>query len=822
MAGTFSLQAGKIAVFNPETSSHHRRFSFDFDFYKYLSELLTQNEYEVERLTADQITNAEIFNANDFDVIFFEGSAVPRTCIPIIKTFTKQGGVLVNIGGGVPLLVAIEPAPDGEWQMSPMTPKFAWQTRELHDHFGFRYVYNPLMHDQGKEYAVTPLLTTYLPEAQAPVHAIKHSWLVNHKAGVFYPLISAKRIDGADVTPQVFVAENQGAKAIITLSKFLTNDSRPEEWTQGEALLLAITDMAVDLKNGTLKLDPATAIQIPYELPPPEPLQTRKPTGTVEPENAFALKRWGEFNGSSLDLKESELPTKLLPGETVTLDLPEYSDASAYLRIRLAYNATHAGIKIAVDQDSVLNELYVYNDPTGESNNSLNVYSGLPVEITRLVFLPHKGSTLTLSNPGSQPLYLDALQIETRTQPTPERWMGTGGGGFRLKPEQQNKIPLEVSKKWSVLRAGASPKNAGAPDDPNRWDKMKVHMDNEIERSDRLNLAISGTPEWAAISPERYQEGVKARRPRTVPPNPEKYAEIVEWIVTNYQDHVTVYEIWNEPDIQQFWRGTLDEYLVFVSQMVEVILEIDPDANIITAGLAHSEADYIKRLRNAPFAKDIHLVATHPYAAESVSWDIPYGKLQGTLYAMGDGVEIFCNESGFVWEPAEWFKGDWTEERQASATDTAIARIFHGDLSKLSTFHGGGDTHHFGMYDIDGNPRPAAIPFEDYVKISQPGAHRLDVSFLPGDGEFPLQGIYFAGSEYPDGSQAILVNPAESQTFSRPIKICSKVDAEKTFTASAHAAGQEVPVTLTAHEGWVEVLLTVSQRTIIELTPAKK
>ncbi|MDF3127673.1 hypothetical protein P0Y35_00545 [Kiritimatiellaeota bacterium B1221] len=809
---------GRVAVFDPVEGTIHNRLSLSLSRYDQLAETLKECGFEVSRLTLGDLLNPEIFSPDKLDVIVFEGSDVPRKAIPEIKRFTSEGGVLMNVGGRVPLLVAIEPDASGKWQMSPMQPRFAWQTSELHRHFGFKYVYNPLMHNQGKVHAVSPLLASYAPELRAPEKPLSHMWLVSLDQGVFYPLIDAKRVDGAEVTPQVFIAENEGARSVISLSRELTDPDNEGGWSHGGELLTAMAQIAVDLHQGKLILDPAQAVMIPEELPAPEPLQTRLTEGSVNPEDAEVLVRWGEFNGSSAELKNSPLGSRLSPGESVEVDLPEIKgDAPVYLRIRFAYDATYAGLRVSVDGKDVMNELYVYNDPSGESNHTVNRYSGVPVEMTRVLYVPFTGKTLCLENPGSKPVYLDAVQVERRTQPAPERWVGTGAGYHR--GSGKHPIPTEVSQRWSVLRSGTASRYAGPPGDERRWDRMKAKIEGDAARNDRLNLVLSGTPEWAAISPERYQDGVKARRPRTVPPNPEKFLEIVEWVVTNYGDKVEVYELWNEPDIQQFWRGSLQEYIDFLAAVVPVIRANDPDAEILTGGLAHAEPDYVRAIQAQPFAKDLDLFAIHPYAAESVSWDIVYGKVQGMLYATGEDLEIYCNESGFVWRDAEWFKSGWSEARQASALNIAIARLLHGDLAKLSTFHGGGDAHHFGMYNEQGKPRPSGVVFEDYVSIAQPGARRLDVSMVPGDGVVPLQGIYFAGSEYPDGRIGFVVNPAESNLYAREVTLRIPASPQDSWSAIARAGKQEVPVKLSPIQGGLEVSLRIQKRTLVEIFP---
>lgn len=330
------------------------------------------------------------------------------------------------------------------------------------------------------------------------------------------------------------------------------------------------------------------------------------------------------------------------------------------------------------------------------------------------------------------------------------------------------------------------------------------HLDKFAGMNGRWNLILFGTPEWAAVSPERYAQGVKAGRPHAVPPDPQKYAELVERVIEHYDRYVAVYEVWNEPDLQQFWRGTPEEYERFVAYITDVIRRKAPGKLVITGGLAHL---VIPRL---PLAAQGDLVALHPYIGEGSAWDVPIGQFQGELYALGKGVELYPNESGFVYQPGEWFRGPWTPRRQATALSTAMARALHGDTAKLTVFLAGGDRHYSGIYDEHGEPRPAALVFEDYVRPGQRGARRLDVAVVPADGDVPLQGVYAAAAVHEDGSVTIILNPAESPVHQRTVRVLVPPTG---VALGAPSVGRFAPAT----EGGGTLEVQVQGRTVIEM-----
>ncbi len=820
-------EPARVAVFDPVRGTDQTRFVIDLAAYDRAARAMRDAGITVDRLTADQINDPSGFNAQRYDAIFFGGQIIPRSAIPAVKRFADEGGVLVGLGGKLPFTTAIEPGDDGKWRMSPMKPKFAWQTGEVLGHFHAKYVYKPAMHDQAERFTVTPLLKRYLPGAVDPVGKLRNWWIVPYsyrgEAGEYFPLIRSQRIDGADVTPQVFIVRRGGRHAILCLNAFFTDGGQPGTWAQSDELVVALARIAADLKHGRLDLAGELKAEVREDLGPPAPLRSRRAAKGVDPEGAPPIARWGRFDGSSFDLDPTGLPARLDPGQSVTLALPDDArdpGGPRFLRIRGAYNATGSGLRAAVGDAVLINETFVYDEASAESNHTVNAYTDKPVEFHRVVFAPGPGGALTLSNPGVQPIYFDAVQLETRAAPAPEVWVGQYAGFRTSQPDGVNTIPLDKTRSWSLMRADLRGQFVGPPGDPRRWDQLRKHLDKFVEMNPRWNLILMGTPRWAAIDAERYEQGRRDHRPHCVPPDPARYAEIVEWVADHYGQYVAVWEVWNETDIYQFWRGAPEEYLVFADHMVDVIQRKDPGKPIILAGWAHVDPEYVRTIRQSgPAAKASPLVAVHPYVGESTSWDIAIGALQGVLYNLGDDAAIYPNESGFTWRNGEWFKSGWTPQRQHDALSIAMGRTLHNDTSKLTIFLSGGDEHIFGVYDEHGEPRPAAAVLEDYVQLGRPGARRLDVSIVPADGDVPLTGVYVAGSAAPDGSVVLVVNPAQSPHHRR--RVVARFPTQRPLTHAAAAAGDRpVEVALTSHDGWAEATFDVSERTVVTLTPS--
>src|SRR5690606_35867363 len=177
-------------------------------------------------------------------------------------------------------------------------------------------------------------------------------------------------------------------------------------------------------------------------------------------------------------------------------------------------------------------------------------------------------------------------------------------------------------------------------------------------------------------------------RPHTVPPDPQKYAQIVEDVIARYGDRIDSYEIWNEADIDQFYRGTEAEYITLFKTIVPIIRRLDPTAKIFSTGMAGMHEEFLRKMWHAGVLDEVDMVAFHPYAGKGPAWDIPYGLLEGTLMSWGVDREIFCNESGFTYLNAAWFQPPpvITPQRQRDLLNTAMGRLLATGLPKLSIF----------------------------------------------------------------------------------------------------------------------------------------
>ncbi len=170
------------------------------------------------------------------------------------------------------------------------------------------------------------------------------------------------------------------------------------------------------------------------------------------------------------------------------------------------------------------------------------------------------------------------------------------------------------------------------------------------------------------------------------------------------------WEIWNEPDLDQFWSGTVAEYYRLLEVGYQTIQVADPEATVILGGLAFFEepdwlSDLLAQTGGDPTKAYFDVFSFHYY------WSI-YGteywlwRTRSTLNANGlSDVPLWITESGVpVWDdfPATEFSGGVpsdspyraTMEEQAAYVIQNAALAFHQGVERY---------YHFMLHDDCGN-----------------------------------------------------------------------------------------------------------------------
>ncbi len=156
----------------------------------------------------------------------------------------------------------------------------------------------------------------------------------------------------------------------------------------------------------------------------------------------------------------------------------------------------------------------------------------------------------------------------------------------------------------------------------------------------------------------------------------------------NASQGISVWEIWNEPDLPMFWQGGVDAYARMLKVAYLAIKQVDPFARVMFAGLAYNNPnvlDYLDRTL-AVISRDpaagrhnwyFDIAAVHAYTSPRRS-GIMVARMRQTLRRYGLERPIWLNESGVpVWN--DYPGPTWTAGNPAD-------RLYRGTMSQQASY----------------------------------------------------------------------------------------------------------------------------------------
>ena len=93
------------------------------------------------------------------------------------------------------------------------------------------------------------------------------------------------------------------------------------------------------------------------------------------------------------------------------------------------------------------------------------------------------------------------------------------------------------------------------------------------------------------------------------------WREYVRQIVSRYKDRLEYWEIWNEPDLEQFWteKPNAANYTILLKAAYEEIKSVDPEAKVLLGGLSGIPMEFIKGIYEAGGGAFFDIMNVHPY-----------------------------------------------------------------------------------------------------------------------------------------------------------------------------------------------------------------
>jgi Glycosyl hydrolases family 39 len=104
------------------------------------------------------------------------------------------------------------------------------------------------------------------------------------------------------------------------------------------------------------------------------------------------------------------------------------------------------------------------------------------------------------------------------------------------------------------------------------FERLDHYVSVAQEHHTSVLLPLGMTPLWAAARPQINAE----------PKNIDDWRTFVRTVVSRYKGRIHAYEIWNEPNLPDFWIGTTDQMLILTKEASEIIHSLDSQAIVVS------------------------------------------------------------------------------------------------------------------------------------------------------------------------------------------------------------------------------------------------
>jgi beta-xylosidase len=255
------------------------------------------------------------------------------------------------------------------------------------------------------------------------------------------------------------------------------------------------------------------------------------------------------------------------------------------------------------------------------------------------------------------------------------------------------------------------------------WDKLDAVLAQIVKAGARPYFCLSYMPGTASQGLSPYLP------PRDYGIWKDICTELVQHVTKRFKLAGLYYEVWNEPNLTEFWKGSQQEYFKLYKASVEAIAAVDPHAKVggpATAGVdikwMRSFLEYIKRE-----SLQLNFVSWHLYALDLQTYKRQIRDAKGLLSELGypENPEIIVSE----WN----IRGELHPDNDAfyNAGHTAgVLKVFHEEGVSKSFFFAPKDSSastelhgEWGMVTNNGGAKPVYDLFKAYARLRGRNLH---------------------------------------------------------------------------------------------------
>ena len=382
----------------------------------------------------------------------------------------------------------------------------------------------------------------------------------------------------------------------------------------------------------------------------------------------------------------------------------------------------------------------------------------------------------------------------------------TGVNAVGLSFGQGTALASAVSAKWV---RGFARWDMIEPNGPDRWSPDQIAALDELTQSARdrglkVLLVVSGSPHWAN----------NAADPFVPPADPGEYGRFLRALSARYRGLVTAWEIWNEPDGVEFWKGappSAGAYLPLLQAAFKGIRGGDPGAKVLAAPATGNDYPFLEGIYAAGGKGSFDGVAVHTDTACLIKAPNDYYRgpdgrigqfsflgfreMHAVMAANGDGDKpIIMSEIGWSTSRTPCARGQWAGQKASGVSEAQQAANLKLAFRCLSFYpyveaalwfsaqdYGAPDTelNRYGLLRFDGSKRPS------YDALAGIGRHGPPTTGDCGDFQAPsIKVMQPTVNAYFDRSLPIRVSASDAPGKLGRISLYANGNKIRSFTKS--------------------------------------
>lgn len=253
---------------------------------------------------------------------------------------------------------------------------------------------------------------------------------------------------------------------------------------------------------------------------------------------------------------------------------------------------------------------------------------------------------------------------------------------------------------------------------------------------------VAYTPEWAASSEFEFW--------KQPPSDPKDFANIMRTLALRYRGSIRHWELWNEPDNQEYWTGSPERFAETVIPAAQAVREVAPEVVLILGGMTQGVGDFFKVLVSEyGLDRYVDVLALHAYPE---SWneeraETAFGTRVEEMHqiARQSGRKLWLNEMGYadyryqpnhasLWGTNTYYAYEHTARYAADFLFKSFVMTLASGHVELAGWYRIDDFreddprmpkdkvhHHLGLLDVEGGRKPAYFAFRFFnLLFSQP------------------------------------------------------------------------------------------------------